>query len=170
MQSNFYPISPYKMVLPFLKNMLGFWFIRYSWWNTFHLLPNLSLRSWQGLKWLQCQFEPHFLLYLTWPKKNFSSLSAAPYWLPQKGNNCTAGFNEYWIHSQISYVFQLQERREANISNIIIKASEMLVAPRISECFGLPWSALVCCSLPWSALVCLGLLHIVCLGCCKFSC
>ena len=29
----------------------------------------------------------------------------------------------------------------------LIKASEMLVAPRISECFGLPWSALVCCSL-----------------------
>ena len=43
-----------------------------------------------------------------------------------------------------------------------IKASEMLVAPRISECFGLPWSALVCYSLPWSA--------IVCLGCCWFSC
>ena len=39
-----------------------------------------------------------------------------------------------------------------------IKASEMLVAPRISECFGLPWSALVCYSLPWSAIVCLGLL------------
>ena len=30
---------------------------------------------------------------------------------------------------------------------IIIKASEMLVAPRISECFGLPWSALFCYSL-----------------------
>jgi len=28
-----------------------------------------------------------------------------------------------------------------------IKASEMLVAPRISECFDLPWSALVCYSL-----------------------
>ena len=28
-----------------------------------------------------------------------------------------------------------------------IKASEMLVAPRISKCFGLPWSALVCYSL-----------------------
>ena len=28
-----------------------------------------------------------------------------------------------------------------------IKAPEMLVAPRISECFGLPWSALVCYSL-----------------------
>ena len=27
---------------------------------------------------------------------------------------------------------------------IQIKASEMLVAPRISECFGLPWCALVC--------------------------
>ena len=39
-----------------------------------------------------------------------------------------------------------------------IKASEMLVAPRISECFGLPWSAFVCYSLPWSAIVCLGLL------------
>ena len=39
-----------------------------------------------------------------------------------------------------------------------IKASEMLVAPRISECFGLPWSALVCYSLPFSAIVCLGLL------------
>ena len=39
-----------------------------------------------------------------------------------------------------------------------IKASEMLVAPQISEYFGLPWSALVCYSLPWSAIVCLGLL------------
>ena len=43
-----------------------------------------------------------------------------------------------------------------------IKASEMLVAPPISECFGLPWSALVCYSLPWSV--------VVCLGCCWFSC
>ena len=41
-----------------------------------------------------------------------------------------------------------------------IKASEMLVAPRISECFGLGLLkfALVCYSLPWSAIVCLGLL------------
>ena len=39
-----------------------------------------------------------------------------------------------------------------------IKASEMLVAPRILECFGLPWSTLVCYSLPWSAIVCLGVL------------
>ena len=39
---------------------------------------------------------------------------------------------------------------------LLIKASEMLVARRISECFGLPWSALVCYSLPWSAIVCLG--------------
>ena len=30
---------------------------------------------------------------------------------------------------------------------IYIKALEMLVAPRISECFDLPWSALVCYSL-----------------------
>ena len=29
----------------------------------------------------------------------------------------------------------------------------MLVAPRKSECFGLPWSALVCYSLPWMLLV-----------------
>ena len=28
----------------------------------------------------------------------------------------------------------------------------MLVAPLTSECFGLPWSALVCYSLSWSAL------------------
>ena len=35
-----------------------------------------------------------------------------------------------------------------------IKASKMLVAPRISECFGLLQSALVCYSLPWSAMVC----------------
>ena len=32
----------------------------------------------------------------------------------------------------------------------VIKASEILVAPRILECFGLPWSALVCYSLPWT--------------------
>ena len=49
-------------------------------------------------------------------------------------------------HELISYIFQLQK-----------KASEILVAPRISECFGLPWSALVCYSLHWSAIVCLGL-------------
>ena len=54
-----------------------------------------------------------------------------------------------------------------------IKASEMLVAPRISEFFGLLWSALVCYSLPWtwSATVCLGLgllqsaLGLVCYRC-----
>ena len=32
----------------------------------------------------------------------------------------------------------------------------MLVAPRISQGLGLPWSAFVCYSLPWSARVCLG--------------
>ena len=36
----------------------------------------------------------------------------------------------------------------------------MLVAPRIPECFDLPWSAFVCYSLPWST--------IVCLECCRF--
>ena len=35
----------------------------------------------------------------------------------------------------------------AALVKIKIKASEMLVAPRISECFDLPWSALVCYSL-----------------------
>ena len=35
----------------------------------------------------------------------------------------------------------------------LLKASEMLVAPRISEYFGLPWSALICYSLPWMLLV-----------------
>ena len=65
-----------------------------------------------------------------------------------------------------------------NTANCSIKASEMLVAPRISECFGLAWSALVCYGLPWSAIVCLSLLYsalvcytlpcsaILCLGCC----
>ena len=37
-------------------------------------------------------------------------------------------------------------------------ASDMLVAPRISECFGMPWSDLVSYTLPFSAIVCLGLL------------
>ena len=31
----------------------------------------------------------------------------------------------------------------------LIKASEMLVAPRISKCFGLPWSAIVCLGLQY---------------------
>ena len=44
------------------------------------------------------------------------------------------------------------------VKRIEIKASKMLVAPRISECFGLPWPALVCYCLLWSAIVCLGLL------------
>ena len=43
-------------------------------------------------------------------------------------------------------------------NDIVIKASEMLEAPRISECFGLPLSALICYNVPWSAIVCLDLL------------
>ena len=63
-----------------------------------------------------------------------------------------------------SYIERCNKRKDEDIKvvkYVIIKASEMLVAPPISECFGLPWSALVCYSLPWSA--------IVCLGCCWFS-
>ena len=53
-----------------------------------------------------------------------------------------------------------------------IKASEMLVALRISECFSLPWSALICYSLLLSALVYYSLpwSAIVSLGCCWLSC
>ena len=38
-----------------------------------------------------------------------------------------------WTHLSYDFLAPLQ-----------IKASEMLVAPRISECFGMPWSAIVC--------------------------
>ena len=41
-----------------------------------------------------------------------------------------------------------------------IKAWELLVAPRVSECFGLPWSALVWYSLHWCW----------CFGCCWLGC
>ena len=76
-----------------------------------------------------------------------------------------------WIRSHDNWIYATLDIRnivETNVSlpssehsQTWIKASEILVAPRISECFGVPWSALVCYSLPWSA--------IVCLGCCWFS-
>ena len=48
-----------------------------------------------------------------------------------------------------------------------INASEMLVAPRISECFGLPWSAKVCLGLhtwdTWDTCI-LAYLHTCILG------
>ena len=73
-----------------------------------------------------------------------------------KGISCLAG-------GQLQYFAIETNTKTLSVTNTstiesAIKASEMLEAPWISECFGLPWSALVCFSLPWSAIVCLGLL------------
>ena len=47
-------------------------------------------------------------------------------------------YSVHWYSVQCTLVYS----RESHSLSIVIKASEMLVAPQISECFGLPWSAI----------------------------
>ena len=45
--------------------------------------------------------------------------------------------------------FKTSKQDHGKVPTFIIKASEMLVAPPISECFGIPWSAIVCLGLQY---------------------
>ena len=71
------------------------------------------------------------------PKKPLAFLHIrsgnSPDYTMEKGLTQTQGKTQAWITNKI--LLQLQLPSACNLANI--KASEMLVAPRISECFGL---------------------------------